>query len=225
MGIHRLRTEEPHAPAPQLSPARERLRQAITALDQAQCEAEAGTRPLRRLEQVTAEGEQLERELASFRCQDEVELGRWIAEGSIGARPQPSAATVAAQVRLVDLAADLRGVAAALPAAQAVHQASVASVTAAATERALALSLVAIEAAESVAAELTAQLNVALSLEARLHGLVAALGANPTNGCGGAAEKIDGLIRAAKSAAGVPRDTDAGRKLLDALAHNPSAEL
>jgi len=72
---------------------------------------------------------------------------------------------------------------------------------------------------------LTAQLNAALAFEARLHGLVDVLRAQLANGYGAAAEKITHMIKAAKSAAGVPRDTDAGQRLLDQLARDWRANL
>jgi hypothetical protein len=40
-----------------------------------------------------------------------------------------------------------------------------------------------------------------------------------------ASEKINGAVRQAKAAAGVPRNSDAGRRLLDALTHDPTAAL
>jgi len=156
--IHALFGDEPQALTPEpLSPARTRLQKAIAELDQATRASEASTMPLHRLNQVIAEADQTERELVPLEREDEAALGRWLAEGSIGARPEPSAATVAAKIRLAESAPNIRGAAAAIPAAQAMQQAGVAAVTAAATERDLALCTVAIEAAAPVADELTAR--------------------------------------------------------------------
>jgi hypothetical protein len=210
---------------PLLSPARDRLRHALAALDAAQRQSEDRTRPLQRLDQVSSEAAELERELPRLQCEDEALLGEWIAQGSIGPRPEPSAATVATKARLAELAPDLRGADAARPAARAMQQSGFALVAEAATERDLALSAVALEAAEPVAGELTTALNSALALEARLLSLRDELRAHPDNGNGASADAIDVLIRAAKAAAGVPRNSEAGRRLLDALARDPSAVL
>jgi hypothetical protein len=219
--IHALWSE----PAETLSPARQRLRDAVAALDRAQCEAEDSTKPLRRLDQVTAEVAELEHEIARLQSEDSATLGRWIAEGSIGPRPGPSASTVATEQRLTELQPAVRAVASALPAAQEAHRQSPAHLHGAAAERSLAIADVAVEASAVVAGELTAALNVALAAEAKLLGLCNELRARPDNGNGSAAEKIAALIKRAKAAAGVPRDPESGRALLGALAHNPSAEL
>jgi hypothetical protein len=100
-----------------------------------------------------------------------------------------------------------------------------AAVTEAATERDLAQHVVAIEAAATVADELTRALNAALTIEARLLNLRDELRAHPDNGGGVAADTIEACIRSAKAAAGVPRNSEAGRRLLDALARDPTAAL
>ncbi len=189
-----------------LSPARDRLGKAIAALAFAQHGLEDATTPVRRLDAVLAEAERLNRELACLQCNDEAELGRWIAEGGVSARPQPSAATVAANANLAALAPEVRAVSSALPAARAAQEAAAERVRLAAAERDAALDAVAVEAASLAAGELTETLNRALAVEARIHSLREALGR-------------------AKAAAGVPRNSDAGRRLLDALARDPAATL
>jgi hypothetical protein len=206
-----------------LSPARERLGQAIAAFALAQRDLEDATMPVRRLDAVLAEAERLDRELARLQCEDESELGRWIAEGGSGTRPQPSAATLAADASLVALAPEVRAVSSALPAATAVQETAAERVRLAAAERDTALDAVAVEAASLAAGELTDLLNRALTVEARIHSLREALSTRVSGLAAG--EKINGTVRQAKAAAGVPRNSDAGRRLLDALAHDPAATL
>src|ERR1700730_8003008 len=206
------------------SPARDRLRATIAQLAGAKRDLEDATAPVRRLDAVLAEAERLNRELASSRGQDETELGRWIARGGVGDRPQPSATTVAADASLGELASEVRAVASALPAARAAQEvAAERGRPGAAAERDAALHAVTVEAATFAASELTEALNRALTIEARIISLREALGAQ-TNGLA-AAEKINAALRQAKAAAGVPRNADVGRRLLDLLSHDPTATL
>jgi hypothetical protein len=215
--IHALFADALQPPTPDsLLPARARLREAITARVEAHREGQTAAEPIHRLDAVGSESERLTAELAQLRAADEAELGRWLASGS-GPRPQPSAATIITEQRLVELAPDLRAATTALPGARAVHQAVMERANAAAIEHGLALSAVALEAAEPGAGELTTALNGALALEARLLSLREELRAHPDNGRGAAADKIDALIRTAKASAGVPRNSEAGRRLLEAL--------
>ena len=206
-----------------LSPARDRLRATIAELAGAQRDLEDATAPVRRLDAVLAEAERLNREFASSRGQDETELGRWIARGGVGDRPQPSATTVAADASLGGLAPEVRAVDAALPAARAAQEAAAERVRLAAAERDAALHAVAVEAATFAAGELTEALNRALTVEAKILSLREALSAQ-TNGLA-AAEKINAALRQAKAAAGVPRNADVGRRLLDLLVHDSAAAL
>jgi hypothetical protein len=205
------------------SPARDRLRATIAELAGAQRDLEDATAPVRRLDAVLAEAERLNRELASSRGQDETELGRWIARGGVGDRPQPSATTVAADASLGELASEVRAVASALPAARAAQEVAAERVRLAAAERDAALHAVTVEAATFAAGELTEALNRALAVEAKILSLREALSVR-TNGLA-AAEKINAALRQAKAAAGVPRNADVGRRLLDLLAHDSAAAL
>ena len=205
------------------SPARDRLRAAIAALALAQRDLEDATTPVRRLDAVLAAAERLDLELGCSKGEDEAELGRWIAQGGVGDRPQPSATTVAADVSLSELAPEIRAVASALPAARAAQEAAAARVRLAAAERDAALHAVTVEAATFAAGELTEALNRALTVEAKILSLREALSAQ-TNGLA-AAEKINAALRHAKAAAGVPRNADIGRKLLDRLSHDSTAAL
>ena len=206
-----------------LSPARDRLRAAIAGLASAQRNLEDATAPVRRLDAVLAEAERLNRALACSRDEDEAALGRWIAQGSVGDRPQPSAATLAADASLGELAPEVRAVASALPAARAAQAAAAERVGLAVAERDAALQTVAVEAATLAAGELTEALNRALTVEAKILSVRAALGAQAAGL--GAGEKISTVLRQAKAAAGVPRNSDVGRRLLDLLAHDPAATL
>ena len=208
--------------AVELSPARDRLRTAIAALTSAQRDLEDATAPVRRLDAVLGEAERLKRELACARDEDQAALGRWIAQGG-GDRPQPSAATVAADASLGELASEVRAVASALPAARAAQEAAAERVRLAAAERDAALHAVTVEAATFAAGELTEALNRALAVEAKILSLREALSAQ-TNGLA-AAEKISAALRQAKAAAGVPRSADVGRRLLELLTHDSTAAL
>jgi hypothetical protein len=206
-----------------LSPARDRLRAAIAAFALAQRNLEGATASVRRLDAVLAEAEQLDRALARSRDQDEAALGRWIAQGGIGDRPQPSPTTLAADASLEELAPEVRAVASALPSARAAQAAAAERVGLAVAERDAALQTVAVEAATLAAGELTEALNRALTVEAKILSVRAALGAQAAGL--GAGEKISTVLRQAKAAAGVPRNSDVGWRLLDLLAHDPAATL
>jgi hypothetical protein len=205
------------------SPARDRLRATIAALALAQRDLEDATAPVRRFDAVLAEAERLSRELGCSKDKDEAELGRWIALGGVGDRPQPCATTVAADASLGELAPEVRAVASALPAARAAQEAAAERVRLAAAERDAALHAVTVEAATFAAGELTEALNRALAVEAKILSLREALSVR-TNGLA-AAEKINAALRQAKAAAGVPRNADVGRRLLDLLAHDSAAAL
>jgi hypothetical protein len=205
------------------SPARDRLRATIAALALAQRDLEDATAPVRRFDAVLAEAERLSRELGCSKDKDEAALGRWIALGGVGDRPQPCATTVAADASLGELAPEVRAVASALPAARAAQEAAAERVRLAAAERDAALHAVTVEAATFAAGELTEALNRALAVEAKILSLREALSVR-TNGLA-AAEKINAALRQAKAAAGVPRNADVGRRLLDLLAHDSAAAL
>jgi len=206
-----------------LSPARDRLRMAIAALAAAQRDLEDAAAPVRRLDAVLAEAERLKRELAGARDEDQAALGRWIAQGGVGDRPQPSVTAVAADASLGELAPEVRAVASALPAARTDQEAAAERVGLAAAERDAALHAVAVEVAAAAADELTEALNRALRVEAKIHSVREALSAH-TDGLP-ASEKINAALRQAKAAAGVPRNADAGRRLLELLADDPAATL
>ncbi len=216
------RSGEANAPVAS-SLARERLRTAIEALALAQRDLTEATAPVRQLDAVLAEVESLTRELGCSKVKDEAELGQWIAQGGGGDRPQSSAATVAANASLGKLAPEVRAVNSALPAARAAQEAASGRVRLAAAERDAALNAVTVEAAAAAAGELTEALNRALTIEAKILSLREALSAQ-TNGLA-AAEKINAALRQAKAAAGVPRNADVGRRLLDLLANNSTADL
>ena len=85
------------------------------------------------------------------------------------------------------------------------------------------MNTVAVEAATFAAGEFTEVLNRALTVEAKVLSLREALSAQ-ANGLA-AGEKISAALGQAKAGAGVPRNSDAGRRLLDLLAHDSAATL
>jgi hypothetical protein len=115
-----------------------------------------------------------------------------------------------------------------LPAKEDAHRNAVEKLQAAALARSAAVAAVAVavEAAEQLGTELTAAINQSLIIEARLLGLRNALLARSNAGdadAGHAAETITAMIASAKRAAGVPRDTASGPRLLEALLTDPEA--
>jgi hypothetical protein len=165
----------------------------------------AATVPLRRLEEVVANAQALELQLSAAQKVDEL-LAQQLAEVS----------------------PDRRAAEAAMPQAQSAYMAAVQRVREAAAEREIAVAEVAVIAAEEIAAELTAALNAALTIEAKLHSLRGALLARTGDGgshAGLAAEKTTAVIQGAKRAAGVKHDLESGPRLLEALAGDPTARL
>lgn len=231
MGIIALRSTAgggPPALAPPLSEPRVRLAGAIAALNVAVEEMETAGQPCRRLGAALQACEAAARELAELRASDDAILATWLAEACPGPRPEPSGATLAAERRLAQLMRDGMAARSALPDAEAVFQRCAEIVRQLQRERDEAVHIVAVEAAERVAAELTAALNVALKAEARIRGLQTALLAIAQRGDSSAyaaIERLNKLIKAAKEAAGVPHNPEAGRRLLDALAVDATAEL
>ena len=116
-----------------------------------------------------------------------------------------------------------------LPEKEALHRAAIERLGEAAAARAAALDEVAVVVANGVAGELTAAINEALTIEAKLLSVHQALleraRDSTNNSAAHAAERIAVVIRAAKRSAAVPHDAESGRRLLDALASDPGANL
>jgi hypothetical protein len=210
--------------------SRARLAAAIEELTAAGAELAAVQQPASRLSEVVAEATRLEVELVALRAADEQELGAWLAAGGLDLRPPPSPATIAGEARRSALAGDAAAARAALPLAEQAFQRCAANVRELQRRRDEALSLAAIDAARSFAADYQAALTAALEQEAMLHGLrdeLSLLGnrADAPPGVLDAAAQIGQLITETKRTAAVRHNPEAARRLLAALVADPDARL
>jgi hypothetical protein len=221
--------EDAAPPDPMVNPARVRLAEAIAALDRARGAVELAAEPVRRLSDVVAEHDRLAAQLRELVDRDQALMGDWIADGRVGADPGDAADTRALSERIAAMQPELAAAKRPLPEKEALQRAAIASFGEAAALREAALDAVAVVIAEEVAGELTAAINQALTIEAKLLGLHNALlerARDRTNrSAGHAAERISVMIRAAKRSAAVPHDAEGGRRLLAALCEDPGASL
>jgi hypothetical protein len=206
-----------------LAAASRELAAATAALERAQQFAS-------RLSTVIGEVSRLEAELATLRTADEARLGAWLAEGSGEPRPQPSDAIEEAETRVAVLAADAAAARAALPAAEQTFHRRAEFVRTLQRQRDEAICAAAVEAAHKFAAGHHTALTEALEREARLRGLRDELLAwgNRTGAPAAAlaaAAQIADLIATTKRSASATLNPDAGRRLIEALAADPDAEL
>jgi hypothetical protein len=212
------------------TPARAQLALAIAELTRAGAELAAAQEPATRLGAVIAETARLKAQVAVLRAADEARLGAWLAGAGTDPRPEPSAATIAAEKQLEVLADDAAAAQAALPAAEQSFQHSAERVREVQRRRDAAPCGAAVEAAHGFAERYRAALTVALEHEAVLHGLrnELLLSGNRSDaepGAMDAAARIGELIAEAKRAAAVRRNPEAGRRLLGALLSDPNADL
>lgn len=193
--------ERPAAPPnPPLSPAREALRQAIAAHRAALHRLDEAHVPLQRLQAVTDELAQIERQLADIDREHQATIGEWLAAGSPGERPQPAAARVGLGQWHDELLADAMAAGIAMPDAQRRHQEAAQAAAAAARRRDEALVIAAVDAAHQIAeTELVAAVEGVLRIEARICGLGAAL-----------MERAAGARFAAPRRRGLPADRGTG---------------
>ena len=215
-------------PDPIPNQARVRLAEAITALDRARGAVELAAQPVHRLTEVIAEGTALDAQLVGLVDRDQQAIGEWIAGGRIGFEPGDAADTRALRARIEVMRPEYAAAQRALPEKEALHRLAIERLGEAAAARVAAVDEVAVVVANQVAAELTKAINEALTIEARLISLHNALleraRDSTNNSAGHAAERIAAIIRAAKRSAAVPH-AESGRRLLDALASDPGANL
>jgi hypothetical protein len=212
------------------SPGRAELAAAIDELAAAGAELAAAQQPATRLAAVIAEASRLEAELSALRAADQQRLGVWLADNGRDARPEPGAATIAAETRLRALADDVAAARAALPAAEQAFQRCAELARGSQRRRDEAVCAAAVDAARAFAGGYRARLAQALAYEAVLHGLRDELlsrgnSADAAPGALEAAARISELITQAKGAAAARRDPDAARRLLAVLAADPDAGL
>ena len=219
--LHALPWRNKQGPQPdELSPARHRLRQSIAAVDRARRDTEAAAAQLNRLTDVIAEHDRLQAQLRELYQRDQAARGEWIAGGRVGRDPGDAEDTRAVNDQIIAMGEELAAAQAVLAAKEELHRAAVARLQAASGERAAAVAEVAVEISAGLADELTASLNAVLAVEAKIRSILEAL-----TGTGPGAEKIVTILHRARNQAGVPRDLETGRRLLETLAENPEANL
>jgi hypothetical protein len=209
-----------------LTPARDRLRQAIAAVDCARRETEAAAEQVHRLTDVIGEHDRFQAELRELYTRDQAARGEWIAGGRNGADPANPADTARLNDRIVAMGDELAAAKATVPGKERAHRQAISRLQAAQAERGAAIAEVAVEICTELAGELTGHLNTALTVEATIRSVLEALNERAGRGdpgIGPAPERILSIIRQAREQAGVTRDSESGRRLLDALATDPGA--
>jgi hypothetical protein len=217
---------------PPLSPGREVLRQALTALRQAQQAFDEADRPARTLNGVIAEAARVELALFELQAERQRLLGEWLATGRVGERPAQSKDEVKAEHDAKRARADAAAAELALPAILAPRQAALAELNRASTQRDAALVEAAVDAAREAIEDrlrpaIEAMLRVEVPIEALRHAVFAA-GNRATariSTAPGAAGRIAELVAAAKREVGVERDNAVGERFLDRLLNDPAAKL
>jgi hypothetical protein len=216
---------------PPLSGARAELARATEQLEAASRALEEALKPERRLSAVVAQLEAVEAELMALRAEDDRILGEWLASGGETSRPEPTAATLAAEVRLIGLRRDGDAARVAYPAAAAAVQRCGEEVGRLHPVRLRALWGCAAAEAECYASEVWyPAMCAAVAASAPLESLKAELlsigrGVNPDPAAIGAAMEVDRIIRETRAAAAAPGDPAAGARLLQDLTDDPTATL
>ena len=210
-----------------LTPARHRLRQTIAAVDRTRRDTEAAAEQLHRLTDVVSAHDQLHAQLHELMSRDQAARGEWIAGGRIGRDPGDAADTRALNNKILGMQDELAAAKATLPAKEKIHRDAVSRLQATQAERGAAIAEVAVELCADLASELTGHLNTALTVEAEIRSVLAAISERTSRGegMGTTAERIAAIIRKARGEAGVPRDDESGRRLLDSLCNDPGAKL
>jgi hypothetical protein len=214
----------------QRSPARAQLALAMADLTRAAAQLAEAQEPALRLGAVIAEASRREVEIAMLRAADESRLGAWLAKGGTDLHPEPDPATILAEKRHEELAADTIAARSALPAAEQSFQRCAERMRELQRRRDAALCGAAIDAARDFAERYRAALTAALEHEAVLHGLRDELLARANRsdaepGAMAAAARIGELIAHTKRAAAVRRNWEPACRLLAALTSDPDASI
>jgi hypothetical protein len=217
---------------PPLSAARQELRRATEQLAAAGSALDDARKPEQRLSAAVAELSAIEGELERLRSADASVLAEWLASGGDGARPEPSAATLECERRMIGLRRDGDAARQALPAATERVQRCGEAVGRLQPVRLRAVWGCAVEEAARYATEIWLPALIdGLRLLAPLESLKAELlsighrGADPDPAAIGAALRIDEIIRSTRAAATLPGDPAAGARLLAALTDDPTAAI
>jgi hypothetical protein len=218
------------SPPRQPSAARAELADVIERLAELLRERETAAEPVNRLGAIESAFNRANAELEQLRVADGERLAAWILDGARGQRPEPNGATLTAERRLAELAADATAVKMVLPPKAAALEALNVQVRAAQRRRDELRWQVALDAAREYAAtDFRDAILAALRAEAVLRGLYGELIAGGNAGSGDigglqAAEGLAQIIQATKRVE-MPAAQGRGRKLLTALLADPHAEL
>jgi hypothetical protein len=226
--LHDPAASPPTAAKP-LSPARANLVAANVAVEAARAEFARLSEPANKLHEIKRDLATEQKKFAALKAADDVLLGRWITGGGAGPRPTENEERDAVERRIIGLVRDIGAVTAVQPGLdEAVNQAASRFAAAKATREAAFLIVVAESAAKFIDREFTARLTAMLESEAVIVSLFDVLRFSPT-GSGNPAHRVAELIgqklQEAKRNIGVPRNTEIGRKFLDRLRADPTAEL
>ena len=200
-----------HLP-PALSPARDRLRQALTIEAVAGREAAAFGDKIGRLQAVLASEDEAMRRTAECRELGRKRLGDWLAD-PVGPRPGPSAETDPAETNQLSFAVDAAAAQATLSSIEAQQRDVIRRREQATQDKVIAVADVILdEFVVELLTELRRKIEAALSTEARLRGLIAAL--RQHEAVARLAQHIETEIRATRASAAAPRDDDWGAPCL-----------
>jgi hypothetical protein len=209
------------------------ITQTTLSLDETKDIVERLRQPVDRFALIAArarmeEAEALRAEIERLRAQDAAEVEAWVRGGATGARPAPRAETLAAERRYGEIAAEAETARAELSVLQMSLAEALDRVRFAGRERDAAVYPASVEAAAQLIEHMKAAIEVVLRDEAALSGLMAELRRIGDRDCDDALrarEAIETMVRKGKREPGVPIDFAAGRRLIEALKLDATAEL
>jgi hypothetical protein len=208
-----------HLP-PALGSTRERLRASIARETIASREAGALGEKIGRLQAVLSDETAAMARTAECRDLDRKRLGDWLAN-PVGPRPQKSAETDEAETNQLAFAVDAAAARATLGAIEAQQRAAIERREQATRNKVTAVADVILdEFVVELLTELRCKIEVALSTEARLRGLVTVL--RQDEGVARLAEHIETAIRATRASAAAPRDDEWALHVWQSLAADPA---
>jgi hypothetical protein len=217
------------AEAPPLSPARQQLGFAISAVRAAGRPLDALQARIGALEQLVADHERSSGRLNELRALDRRSLGNWLPDPVGAARSEPLLEIADLAARIADLATNAAAADAVLPDLRAEKQQAVAAVNRCAVELDDALMLACEEAAAELLPALSEACFAVLRIEARLRGLTHELQARQDRGqsrlAAGVADKINQAITATKRQPEVRADVEGARCFINELGADPTARL
>jgi hypothetical protein len=208
-----------HLP-PALSPARERLRQALTIEAVAQREVGALGEKIGRLQAVLSDETAAMARTAECRDLDRKRLGDWLAN-PVGPRPQKSVETDEAETNQLSFAVDAAAARATLGAIEAQQRAAIERREKGSADQSMAAAeVLAGEIAPILLSELKSRLEAALQVEAKLRALVDLFRSQQT-GVMSFAEPVEGAINSVRRSAAVRHEDQWAIEYWQSLAADP----